>query len=80
LGYEAIATAVHGLNKPRNPRFVAKRSAQLCNTSRRHRVNDADFSPEGVEQSVFGHQLTRVIEQIKEHIEGFAPQPYLLIA
>jgi hypothetical protein len=77
---EAVAAAMHGLDEPRDLRLVAQHLAQLLDANRGHRIADRDLRPHGVQQSLLGHKLTRVIDEIEQYVEGFAPQAYLLLA
>ena len=71
---EPIPPPMHRLDEPRGLRRLPQHLAQLANAAGEHGVTHHRLRPDGLQQGLFGDQLTRLRHQQAQHRKDFGGQ------
>lgn len=74
LADKAIAATMCGFDKHGRLWIIAKRVSQLTNSDFQNRVADKRLRPNGVEEFVFGYELSGTPDEMVENCERFWPE------
>ncbi len=78
--HKAIAPPMHCGNPLRRFRGLPQRLPQFVHAGLQHAIAHGRLWPDGVEEGLFGHQLTGMCHQIDENLKGFRAQGHRLFA